>query len=117
MNMILLLPLLVSFLICLFLTPFWIRKAKDIDLLWEDMNKPGHPKNVAGSGGIVPIMAAVIGIFLYVAVQTFILGGSDDIQLSIFAIASSLLLVAGIGLIDDLFGGRKGVNPEGLACS
>jgi len=28
---------------------FWIRKCRTIELLWEDMNKFGKPKNVAGS--------------------------------------------------------------------
>ena len=45
MEIILFLPLLFSFFIGLFLLPFWIKKAKEIGLVWEDMNKPEHPKN------------------------------------------------------------------------
>jgi UDP-N-acetylglucosamine--dolichyl-phosphate N-acetylglucosaminephosphotransferase len=72
------------------------------------MNKPKKEKNVAGSGGIVVVMGAVIGIFLYIAIQTFYFKTSDGISISILAMLSTLLLVSGIGLIDDLFGWKKG---------
>jgi UDP-N-acetylglucosamine--dolichyl-phosphate N-acetylglucosaminephosphotransferase len=90
------------------IVPFWIRKAKQIGLLWEDMNKPKREKNVAGSGGITVVIGAMIGIFLYIAIQTFYFKSSDGISIQIFAMISMLLLVAGIGLIDDLFGWKKG---------
>jgi UDP-N-acetylglucosamine--dolichyl-phosphate N-acetylglucosaminephosphotransferase len=94
---------------CTYLTlPFWIKKAKQIGLVWEDMNKSTKEKNVAGSGGIIVIISAVIGIFLYIAIQTFYFKSSDGISIQLFALASTLLLVAGIGLIDDLFGWKKG---------
>jgi UDP-N-acetylglucosamine--dolichyl-phosphate N-acetylglucosaminephosphotransferase len=88
--------------------PFWIKKAKQIGLIWEDMNKPGHEKNVAGSGGIVVVLSAIIGILIYIAIQTFYFKNSDGISIYLFAILSSVLLVAGVGLIDDLFGWRRG---------
>ncbi|MFZ1970844.1 MAG: glycosyl transferase family 4 [Candidatus Nanoarchaeia archaeon] len=98
---------LVSFFVTLIVMPFWIRKAKEIGLVWEDMNKPKREKNVAGSGGIVAVLATLIGIFLYIAIQTFYFKSSED-TIQIFAIISSLFLVAGIGLVDDLFGWQKG---------
>ena len=70
------------------------------------MNKQ-REKNVAGSGGIVAVLATLIGIFLYIAIQTFYFKSSED-TIQIFAIISSLFLVAGIGLVDDLFGWQKG---------
>jgi UDP-N-acetylglucosamine--dolichyl-phosphate N-acetylglucosaminephosphotransferase len=88
--------------------PFWIKKAKQIGLVWEDMNKPKKEKNVAGSGGITVVMGAMVGIFLYIAIQTFYFKSLNGISLEIFAMLSTLLLVAGIGLIDDLFGWKKG---------
>jgi UDP-N-acetylglucosamine--dolichyl-phosphate N-acetylglucosaminephosphotransferase len=90
------------------IVPFWIRKAKQIGLVWEDMNKPNREKNVAGSGGITVVIGAIIGIFLYIAIQTFYFKSSDGISIQIFAMISTILLVAGIGLIDDLFGWKKG---------
>lgn len=88
--------------------PFWIKKAKQIGLVWEDMNKPDREKNVAGSGGIVFVIGGLIGIFTYLALQTFYFKSSDGISIEIFAFTSMLLLVSGIGLIDDLFGWKRG---------
>ena len=53
MEPILIITIFVSFFCCFLAMPFWIKKAKQIGLVWEDMNKPGHEKNVAGSGGII----------------------------------------------------------------
>ena len=99
---------IISFLVTLVLMPLWIKKAREIGLVWEDMNKPKQEKNVSGSGGIVAILGTLIGIFLYIAIQTFFFKSSDGNTIKIFAIVSSLSLVAGIGFIDDLFGWKKG---------
>ncbi len=108
MEPILIITIFVSFFCCFLAMPFWIKKAKQIGLVWEDMNKPGHEKNVAGSGGVVMVLSAIIGIFLYIAMQTFYFKSLDGISIYIFAITCSIFLVAIIGLIDDLFGWRKG---------
>lgn len=108
MEPILLLTIFVSFFCTFLALPFWIKKAKQIGLLWEDMNKYRSEKNIAGSGGIIVVLGAVIGILLYVAIRVFYFHSTDGILISTFAIISSLLLVAGIGLIDDLFGWKKG---------
>jgi UDP-N-acetylglucosamine--dolichyl-phosphate N-acetylglucosaminephosphotransferase len=108
MEPILLATIFVSFFVTFLGIPFWIRKSKELGLTWPDMNKPGQKKEIAGAGGIVPVLGAIIGIFLYLAVQTFIFKDWNEIQIPIFAIISSLLLVAGVGLIDDLFGWVKG---------
>ena len=107
MDFLLFVAILVSFFCTFLALPVWIKKAKQIKLIWEDVNKPRSKKNVAGSGGIVPVFGAIIGIFVYIAVQTFIFK-KNDFQISIFAIISSLLMVAGVGLIDDLFGWKRG---------
>lgn len=108
MEPLILIIIFLSFFCTYLIIPFWIKKAKQIGLVWEDMNKPKREKNVAGSGGIVVVMGAVIGIFLYIAIQTFYFKTSDGISISILAMLSTLLLVSGIGLIDDLFGWKKG---------
>jgi UDP-N-acetylglucosamine--dolichyl-phosphate N-acetylglucosaminephosphotransferase len=104
----LLIPLLIGFFTTLFFIPLWIKKAKQIGLVWEDMNKPSHEKNIAGSGGIVVVLSAIVGILIYIAIQTFYFKSSDGMSIYLFAILSSVLLVAGVGLIDDLFGWRRG---------
>ncbi|VVB83582.1 Phospho-N-acetylmuramoyl-pentapeptide-transferase [uncultured archaeon] len=107
MNLILLIPLLLSFFTGLFLIPFWIRKAKDIGLVWEDMNKPEHPKNVAGSGGISMFLAFILGTLSYIAIKTFYFKSKDNL-IEIFASLSVILVIAFIGMLDDLLGWRKG---------
>ncbi|MEK6913536.1 MAG: glycosyl transferase family 4 [Nanoarchaeota archaeon] len=107
MNIILLIPLLLSFLTGLFLVPFWIRKAKEIGLVWEDMNKPEHPKNVAGSGGVGVFLPFILGTLTYIAIKTFYFKSEDNL-IEIFASLSVVLIIAFIGILDDLLGWKKG---------
>ena len=107
MDPLLITVMLLSFLITLIIIPFWIRKTKQIGLLWEDMNKYIRKKNVAGSGGIAVIAGTLIGIFVYLALGTFYFKFDGHLT-EIFAIIASLFLVTGVGFIDDLFGWRKG---------
>ena len=110
-NVLILLSLAISFFLVFFTLPFWIRKAKGVGLVWEDMNKPGHPKNVAGSGGIIVVIAFVVGVLYYIAVRTFVIKDPNGINLEIFSLLSVILILAIIGLIDDLFGWRsKGLS-------
>ncbi len=99
---------LISFLVTLILLPYWIRKAKQIGLVWEDMNKFKREKNVAGSGGIIVVLGTMIGIFIYIAVQTFYFKQTDGVLINIFVILSSMFLITGVGLVDDLLGWKKG---------
>lgn len=107
MEMLLALPLFISFFIGLFLIPFWIRKAKEIGLIWEDMNKPEHPKNVAGSGGVGVFLAFILGTLIYIAIKTFYFKSSTNI-IEIFASLSVVSIIAFIGIIDDIMGWRRG---------
>ncbi len=107
MNPLLITTMLISAFCTLAIIPFWIGKAKQIGLVWEDMNKPVKKKNVAGSGGIAVVLGTVIGIFVYLALGTFYFKFENH-TVELFAMLGSLLLVSGVGLIDDLFGWRKG---------
>lgn len=98
----------ISFFITLAAMPFWINKAKQIGLVWEDMNKFKKERDVAGSGGIMVVLGTTIGIFLYIAIRTFYFKQTDGVLIPLFALLTSLLLVAGVGLIDDLFGWKRG---------
>ena len=65
MSEILIPAIFVSFFATLFVLPFWIKKAKKIGLIWEDMNKIGHPKKVAGSAfGVLWRLTAFLEAFL-----------------------------------------------------
>lgn len=107
-NNILLIPLIVSFLTTLLLMPFWIGKAKQIGLLWPDQNKSDKKKLVAGSGGIIVILGFLIGVLLYIAYRIFVLNDANLILVNLFASLTTILLLAGIGLIDDLLGWQHG---------
>ena len=99
-------PLLVSFFITLFVIPIWIKKAKQINLLWDDVHKI-NSKKVPGSGGLIVFLGFIFGALIFIAYRVFYLKTQDFLV----EILASLLLVsflAGIGLIDDLLGWQKG---------
>ena len=102
----LLMPILAAFLIVLFVMPIWIRKARQIGLLWNDMNKLKSEK-VAGSGGLVVLFGFIISIFIFVAYRTFFFNDSSHL-IEIISLISVILLAAGVGLIDDLLGWQHG---------
>ncbi|MDD5192840.1 MAG: glycosyl transferase family 4 [Candidatus Nanoarchaeia archaeon] len=107
MDLILIIPVLISLVLIIIALPKWIKKCQQINLLWEDMNKPNHPKNVASSGGVVVIMTFVFGVLSYIAIRTFILT-DGSINLKIFALLSVILILAIVGLVDDLLGWKNG---------
>lgn len=107
MNPLLFLPLFISFILTAIILPKWIKKSRQVGLLWEDMNKFNHPKNVASSGGIVVIMSFILGVLLYIAIRTFITEG-NGLNLDIFALLSVILILAIVGLVDDLLGWQHG---------
>jgi UDP-N-acetylglucosamine--dolichyl-phosphate N-acetylglucosaminephosphotransferase len=108
MEILLLLPVLISLFLTIAFLPKWIKKCKEIGLVWEDMNKYGHPKNVAASGGIIVIMAFIIGVLSYIAVRTFVLNDSDGIALRILSLLAVVLILAMVSLTDDFLGWKKG---------
>jgi UDP-N-acetylglucosamine--dolichyl-phosphate N-acetylglucosaminephosphotransferase len=107
MDYLLLVSVLVSFLLTVIVLPKWIRTCRKIGLTWEDMNKHNHPKNVAASGGVVVVMAFVLGVLTYLALKTFLFGGTIR-GLEIFALLSVVLILGIVGLVDDLLGWKNG---------
>ncbi|MEM4230742.1 MAG: glycosyl transferase family 4 [Candidatus Pacearchaeota archaeon] len=106
MNVILLIPLLIGFFLTLGLLPFWIKKAWRIGLVWEDMNKFKKPK-VAGSGGLVVVTGFILSVLVYIAIKTFYFKSVEKV-VEIFSLTTTILLLAGTGLIDDLLGWHRG---------
>ena len=111
MEELLIISILISFFVTLAILPKWIRKTTQANLVWEDMNKYNHPKNVASSGGLVVVMAFVLGVLFYIAVRTFIIQ-EDGVGTQIFALLSSILILALVGLTDDFFEFRKHNGKE-----
>jgi len=108
MEILLFISLLISLIVCLIFLPKWNKKCKEVGLLWEDMNKFNRPKNVASSGGIVVIMAFILGVLFYVAIRQFIFKDINGISLQIFGLLSVILILAIVGLTDDLLGWKHG---------
>ena len=107
MKELLILTFIISFFTTLIFLPKWIRKTKDANLIWEDMNKYNSPKNVASSGGLIVILAFTLGVLSYIAIRTFIIQ-EDGTGTQILAMLSSILILAIIGLTDDLLGWKEG---------
>ena len=99
--------ILISFLVTIFILPKWIKKAKEIGLVWKDMHKKGEPKNVAGSGGLATVIGFSIGVLLYIAVKTFIFNSTENL-IEILALLATIFIVFVLGFIDDIFGWQKG---------
>ena len=110
MEYVLLISVLISFVLCILFMPMWIRICRRLGLVWEDMNKFGHPKNVASSGGVIVVMSFVLGVLVYLALKTFLFGGQIK-ALEIFALLSVILILGIVGLVDDLLGWKKGGLP------
>ncbi|MEK6842466.1 MAG: glycosyl transferase family 4, partial [Nanoarchaeota archaeon] len=69
--------------------------------------KLGHPKNVAGSGGIIVLMSFVFGVLIYIAIKTFVLD-TNIVTIEIFAMLTTILIAGFIGFVDDIFGWVRG---------
>lgn len=108
MNPILTLPIIIAFLCTFIMTIKWIPIAHKLELVGIDMNKPNKPK-VAEMGG-VPLLGGILGgVLSYIGINTFILG-QHSINLALFAAISTILIIAFIGLVDDLLGWKTGLK-------
>lgn len=106
MELILISALLFSFVTASLILPSWIRKAQRVGLVWENMNRYDKLAT-AGSGGIAVITGFILGVFVYIAINTFYIHTSENTT-NILALTSSLLILAGVGIIDDLLGWKSG---------
>lgn len=107
MELILIISLLGGFFLTLFFTPFWIRKARQIGLLWEDMHKVDKTKKIAGSGGMGVFFGFSFGFLVYIALKTFYFHDTNRF-IEMFALFSSIALISFVAFIDDLLGWQKG---------
>jgi UDP-N-acetylglucosamine--dolichyl-phosphate N-acetylglucosaminephosphotransferase len=108
MELLLIIPILISLILAVIAMPKWIRKCRQLGLMWEDMNKFKHPRNVASSGGIIVVMAFILGVLSYIAIRTFIIKDTDSIIINALSLLSIILIVSLIGLVDDFLGWKKG---------
>ncbi len=106
-SYVLILPLAISLATVLFLMPWWIRKVKFIGLVWDDMNKSKSEK-IAGSGGLIVLLAFILGVLTYISYRVFLLGVKNGNLVEIFAILVCVIFMGFIGFMDDLLGWRRG---------
>lgn len=102
------LSFIVAFFSTLIAIPIWIRKAKAIGLVGKDIHKR-EEADVAEAGGIVVIFAAVLGIFVYFFINTFIIKVEFKF-IEMLAATITLILAGFIGFIDDILGWKKGLK-------
>jgi len=106
MDLILILPLIVSFVSVIVFLPTWIKKMNIIGFTDKDMNKLKKPK-ISKSGGFIAIMGFLVGLFTYIAINTFYFKTNNSMILML-SLASVILLLTIIGFIDDLFEKKRG---------
>ena len=108
--LLLLATIFVSFFCTLFVIPFWIRKARQENLVGKDMHKQ-NKNEVAEGGGVGVMFGFSIGVLLYLAINTFYFQRSEFL-ISIFAILTTLFIATMLGSIDDLLGWKKGLSKS-----
>ena len=99
----------ISVLASFLLYPRVIRRLKREGITGKDMNKPDRPE-VAEMGGLVIVGAFTLGVLVAIALKNF--GATwDSIDTSmLLAALSSVLIIAFLGVFDDLIDMRKPVK-------
>ncbi|MEK6817320.1 MAG: glycosyltransferase 4 family protein, partial [Nanoarchaeota archaeon] len=100
----------ISFLCAFFAIPFWIKKARQENLVGKDMHKKDKRK-IAEGGGVSVMFGFSIGVLLYLAINTFYFQ-RNDFLIQIFAILVTLFIATMLGSIDDLLGWKKGLSKS-----
>ncbi len=105
---ILFIPLIISFLATLTALPHWINRAKHSGLVGKDMHKLDK-REVAEIGGIPVLFGFILGLLSYIALSTYYFKNVSR-SLQIMALLSSILIIALMGLIDDILGWKIGLR-------
>lgn len=101
-------PIFISFAVTYALLPRWIKVAHKVGLVGEDMNKLNRPK-VAELGGVAVVAGFLAGALSYVALNTFLLS-QVRYNLYVFAATTTVLIIALVGLMDDVLGWKMGLS-------
>ncbi len=96
---------LVSFLLVMFLMPWWIRRAHRKGLVGKDMNKKSKPK-IAETGGVVVFLSFIMGVLVLSAINYLSEQYTDMIVIMISLFSISIITL--IAYIDDVSGWKKG---------
>jgi len=110
MDWILFFCFIASFAVTFLLVPKWMRKTKVMGLVGVDMNKPKKPE-IPEAGGITVIAGAVVGILLYIFINTFYFSSSFGL-IEIFAAVTTILMAGFVGFVDDILGWKVGIKQR-----
>jgi len=110
MDPLLITVMLISFLTTLIIIPKWIRRAHAEGLTGRDMHKLDK-REVAEAGGIGILGGFIIGVFLYLALNTFYFHDQSKI-LEILGLLGVLFFASLVGVVDDLLGWKRGLNKK-----
>lgn len=107
----------VSFLLTFFSVPMLIKKFSHAKLTGIDVHKPGKPE-IPEMGGLAVVAGMVTGVLVAIAIMTLsnskfatdigLLGSSN--MLEVFAALATILIIAIIGMFDDLVRIRHSVK-------
>jgi UDP-N-acetylglucosamine--dolichyl-phosphate N-acetylglucosaminephosphotransferase len=109
-NPILFVPIIASFLIALFFLPSWIKRARRVGLTGKDMNK-FDKREVTEAGGVGIVAGFIIGVLLYIAIQTFYFKEHLNV-IELYSLITTILIVTFIGSMDDFLGWKIGLNKR-----
>ena len=110
MDPLLITIMLVSFLTTLIIVPKWIKRAHQEGLTGKDMHKLDK-REVAEAGGIGVLGGFILGVFLYIAINTFYFHDQSHI-LNILGLLGVLFFASLIGIVDDLLGWKRGLSKR-----
>jgi len=93
---------LASFITTFIVTRWLIPRLRGAGLVGKDMNKEGHPL-VPEMGGLAVVAGLVVGVLLSIALTTFHVVGVGVTLVYLLAALSTIVIMALVGIIDDLF--------------
>ncbi len=100
--------ILVSFFSTLLVLPYWIKRAKEHNLVGKDVHKL-EEKSVAELGGLIVVFSAILGILSYVAFAVFVYDSKSQ-MLNLMSATTSIFIAVIIGLLDDILGWKIGLR-------
>lgn len=98
----------ISFGVTFFLMPKWIKYAKELNIVGQDMHKVDKTE-IPEAGGLIVISAIVFALLFYASVQIFLMENQKAMMFVVGSIGS-ILCVAIIGIMDDFRGWKIGLK-------
>jgi len=95
-----LITLTVSFMVTYFITPGFINFFRSIGVVTSDVHKK-NKSLIASSGGISVMSGVLMGLFVYIALETFVYHDSAN-MIELFSAITSILIITMAGFFDDL---------------